>query len=73
MSHLAPIAEYKCQACRQKKARYELINDRSACIGRYCEGCGRRKLYEFQHPQPARTPEQEANHQAAQALNRLSS
>ncbi len=49
MSHLNPIPERTCGRCT-KRARYELVNDRSAVIGYYCAKCGLKALYEFQHP-----------------------
>lgn len=52
MSHLNPIPAPKCNRCRTKRARYELINNQSAVIGYYCSPCGLKALYDFQHPKP---------------------
>jgi len=53
MSHLQPIEQYACWRCKKKRAVYELINDRSAMIGRYCRSCGIRALDDFRHPKKA--------------------
>jgi len=49
VSHLSPITQHKCKqfGCK-KKVTYELINDRSSCIGVYCTTHGLRALEVFQ-------------------------